>query len=108
VFGDNDQRAGLGGQAKEMRGEQNAIGIRVKKSPAMDADSFYTDSEYDSNIEKIAEDLTRLSVFAWGKTIVFPESGIGTGLALLKSKAPKTFAYLNESLLKKFNIVNTN
>jgi len=31
VFGDNLQRKGLGGQAKEMRGEPNAIGIPTKK-----------------------------------------------------------------------------
>ena len=33
LFGDNLQRVGLGGQAKEMRGEPNAVGIATKKAP---------------------------------------------------------------------------
>ncbi|MEC7290450.1 MAG: hypothetical protein VXW22_10215, partial [Pseudomonadota bacterium] len=33
VFGDNTERVGLGGQAKEMRGEPNARGIATLWSP---------------------------------------------------------------------------
>ncbi len=51
LFGDNDMRVGKGGQAKEMRGEPNAIGIRVKKAPKT-TNAYYTDEEYQSNIEK--------------------------------------------------------
>lgn len=31
VFGDNMVRRGFGGQAREMRGEPNAVGIRCSK-----------------------------------------------------------------------------
>ena len=47
LFGDNDKRKGLGGQAKEMRGESNAIGIRTKKAPFSDNSAYYIDSEFD-------------------------------------------------------------
>jgi hypothetical protein len=33
VFGDNVERRGYGGQAKEMRGEPNAIGVVTKWAP---------------------------------------------------------------------------
>jgi len=94
VFGDNDQRSGFGGQAKEMRGEPNAIGIRVKKRPSLDTGSFYT------------EDLNHLEIISKNKIIVFPSSGIGTGFANLKISAPRTFDYLTSQLKQKFDIHN--
>ena len=33
VFGDNEVRRGYGGQAKEMRGELNTVGVRTKRTP---------------------------------------------------------------------------
>lgn len=56
LFGDNDYRKGLGGQAREMRGEPNAIGIRTKKYPSNQPKSFYTDKEYEHNIKNIDQD----------------------------------------------------
>lgn len=106
VFGDNDARSGLGGQAREMRGEPNAIGVRVKKSPSMAPTSFYRDEEYYTNINKIAEDLLRLHQMSQGKTIIFPEDGIGTGMAMLDQTAPMTFNYLSERLNSVFGIKN--
>ena len=106
VFGDNDQRSGFGGQAKEMRGEPNAVGIRVKKYPSMNSNAFYTDSEYLENIKKIDEDLTTLEKSSYNKTIVFPSNGIGTGMAKLNITAPETFRYLTTMLKEKFGIIN--
>jgi len=108
VFGDNDQRSGFGGQAKEMRGEPNTIGIRVKKLPSMNNKAFYTDDEYNENIKKINEDLSRLKQSSYNKSIIFPENGIGTGMAKLNITAPKTFNYLNTQLKQIFNINNGN
>jgi hypothetical protein len=106
IFGDNDQRSGFGGQAKEMRGEPNAIGIRVKKLPSMNEGSFYTDNEYEENIRKINEDLNHLEKLLHAQTIVFPANGIGTGMAKLNITAPETFNYLTKSLKQRFNIFN--
>jgi hypothetical protein len=33
LFGDNTKRVGIGGQAREMRGEPNAVGIATKNAP---------------------------------------------------------------------------
>ena len=99
LFGDNDVRRGMAGQAKEMRGELNAIGIRVKKFPRMRSEDFYTDKEYKENIRKINSDLAIIDeAINMEKDIVIPKAGIGTGLADLKNKAPKTFAYLQNRL----------
>jgi len=45
IFGDNDERDGMGGQAGEMRGERNAIGIPTKKKPSATDDSYYTNHQ---------------------------------------------------------------
>ena len=108
VFGDNDQRSGFGGQAKEMRGEPNAVGIRVKKYPSMNSEAFYKDFEYKNNIIKINEDISNLEKLAYNKTIVFPSNGIGTGMAKLHITAPETFRYLTTMLKEKFGIINKN
>lgn len=114
VFGDNDTHSGLGGQAKEMRGEQNTIGIPTKKLPDTTPESYYTDSEYEDNKIKInAAVKLIINEIKKGKTIVLPLNGIGTGLAKLKEKAPKTFAFLQstlkalESYVKSFNEVTS-
>ena len=45
VFGDNLLRVGLGGQARECRGEPNAVGIPTKKAPTMEAHAFLSDAD---------------------------------------------------------------
>jgi hypothetical protein len=94
VFGDNDKRAGLGGQAAAMRGEPNAIGVRTKKAPDNKPGSFYSDAEFDANRQKIDEDFSKVVAQARaGKPIVIPEDGLGTGRARL---GPRTLAYINK------------
>lgn len=89
VFGDNLQRKGLGGQAKEMRGEPNAVGIPTKWAPSMDEDAFLVDTdlgiwEYCSQYDRAR----LLAHHANGGIIVWPEDGIGTGLAQLPQRSP--------------------
>jgi DNA polymerase elongation subunit (family B) len=95
VFGDNDERDGFGGQAGQMRGEKNSIGIPTKKKPTMDPDAFYCDSEFEENKKKINYAVTQiLSKIRDGYSVVFPSDGLGTGLAELPKRAPKTYQFL--------------
>lgn len=99
VFGDNEQRKGLGGQAKEMRGEPNAVGIRTKRRPDMEDGAFWTDKTYLDNCRMIDEDMARLyQAVARGDTVIIPGDGIGTGFARLEHGAPRTYAYLRQKL----------
>ncbi len=94
VFGDNDQRTGLGGQARAMRDEKNAIGVRTKKAPNNRKESFYIDAEFEDNKKKIDEDFNEvLKAVRAGKTVVIPSDGLGTGRAQL---GPKTLNYINQ------------
>lgn len=95
VYGDNDIKKGKKGQAI-IRDEPNAIGIPTKKYPSLYNHSFYTDTEIELNKKKIdnAIDLL-LEKSANYDYVVFPKDGLGTGLAKMDTKAPKTFAYLN-------------
>jgi hypothetical protein len=88
VFGDNVLRRGRGGQAAEMRGEPNAIGVVTKWNPVMREASFFRDHDPD-----IAEGVERDLRLIWralkdGRVVYFPTSGIGTGLADLPARAP--------------------
>ncbi len=96
VFGDNVQRIGLGGQAREMRGEPNAVGIPTKRSPHV----YFRDDDYDEAVASMQTAFNRLAnhLLLAGGVIVFPALGIGTGLANLPSQAPKIWNYLNAKL----------
>jgi len=95
LFGDNLKHEGLGGQAKEMRGELNAIGIPTKKSPGTDESAYMTDLELEENKKAIDEAFAKVRD---GVTVVLPEDGVGTGLAKLPEKAPETFKYLQTKM----------
>ena len=98
-FGDNDERVGMGGQAKECRGERNAIGIRTKKTPGEDESAYYTDDEMADNTKKISEDFAAvLDLLLAKKTVVFPTEGFGTGFAELKTRAPRTLKFIETTV----------
>lgn len=106
VFGDNLMRVGMGGQAAEMRGEPNAYGIPTKFAPGNNAEDFFNDLDYENISMQYAEDFGYLeSEIENGKTIVFPEDGLGTGLADLPNKAPEIYTYLQTCMqrLKEFS-----
>ena len=89
VFGDNVLRTGLGGQAKEMRGEPNAVGIITKRFPSNTPDSFLNQGDFLNWFNLTARDRIRLLDHVYlGGNVVWPSDGIGTGLADLKNKAP--------------------
>lgn len=93
AFGDNVERVGLAGQAKEMRGEPNAIGIATKYSPW----AYFNDGDmgHEVQCDIIKRDMKPLfrAVLEY-RTIVIPAAGIGTGLAELSKHAPRTNHFL--------------
>lgn len=102
VFGDNDVKYGKKGQAI-IRDEPNTIGIPTKKIPNYNKTSYYYDLEYEDNIKKINDAFDKLDeIIKSGKYvgIVFPEDGIGTGLAKLNENAPMTLKYIEEKIIK--------
>jgi hypothetical protein len=96
----------MGGQAKECRGERNAIGICTKKTPGVEEDAYYTDDEVERNINQISTDFAPvLGLLEDGKTVVLPTEGFGTGLAELKERAPRTLLFIEtlvETLVRDF------
>lgn len=95
VFGDNMVGVGKGGQAREMRGEPNAVGIPTKLYPSMHAEGFFVDADLPKAMPRIDLAFGRLFVHAaLGGEIVWPADGIGTGLAQLQERAPAIWAYI--------------
>ena len=90
VFGDNLEKRGFGGLARECRGEPNAIGIPTKKAPSMAESAFFSDADYGLWLKatKPAWQRIKQAIFE-GKTVVFPKAGLGTGLAQLLGRAPR-------------------
>ena len=103
VFGDNLAGYGTAGQAC-IRKEPNAFGIPTKRYPSMAAGSFFTDR--DCEREHVLKALRELYTLGKRRTIVFPQNGIGTGMAKMSELSPKLFAEMNEVLLKHFGIRN--
>jgi hypothetical protein len=89
VFGDNIAEQGFGGQAKEMRGEPNAVGVPTKWAPDNDPDSFFRDSDMGWVLPVIIRAFSRIDYhLRCGGEVVIPVDGLGTGLADLPRRAP--------------------
>lgn len=111
VFGDNLERVGMGGQAYEMRGEPNAFGIATKFTPGHSEETdYFSDCEECERI--IDEEFSTLyTALVYGKVhyhgIVLPADGLGTGLAELKTRAPKLLLRINKHLESIKDLVET-
>jgi hypothetical protein len=109
VFGDNLARYGKGGQAAEMRGEPNAVGVVTKKLPKRTPDAYMSDDDLEENVAAMRKDLERVwEALRAGKVVVFPMAGIGTDRAELKDRAPKTNAALQKMLKETRRIAEEN
>jgi hypothetical protein len=99
LFGDNDIRKGLGGQAKEMRGETNAVGISTKKLPARGEEAYKSDTELEKNKKIITNDINK-AIAEWNtgnyNKLIIPQMGVG--LAELPTRAPETYKFLQQEL----------
>lgn len=103
VFGDNLKKYGKGGQAI-IRDEPNAFGIPTKRYPSRDDWAYFSDKA--DEIEAVKNALRQLYKIAQEKTIVFPEDGIGTGLARMEEKSPVAYKLMCDILEEHFRIVN--
>lgn len=101
VFGDNMARQGYGGQAKEMRGEPNAIGIPTKYFPSNQERAFFTDTTIIETyvLNAINDAFKRIEEqLLYKQIVVIPAAGIGTGLAQLPKRAPLVYEYILDKL----------
>lgn len=94
VFGDNVIQHGFGGQAKEMRGEPNAVGIPTKWKPNNERESFFYDFQFPAVKFLIDASFSQLNKHLGD--IIWPEDGIGTGLARLTQTAPLIWRYIEK------------
>ena len=103
VFGDNLIRKGKGGQAI-IRDEPNAFGIATKRLPSMKENAFFSDQ--DDEMQAVAEDLRKLWKLGQTHVIVFPASGIGTGLAQMEKRSFAIWSKICWILKDYFGYVN--
>lgn len=99
VFGDNVARKGFGGQAAEMRGEPNSIGIVTKWIPTMRDEAFFYDHQKERIILLIRSDMEQVNkLISDGKIVVIPSDGLGSGLSRLNQTAPLILSFIEEWL----------
>lgn len=103
VFGDNMKRYGRRGQAI-IRDEPNAYGIATKRYPSMEDWAFFSDK--DDEFDCVLNDLRGLYILSKAHTIVFPVSGIGTGLAEMEKRSPFIWDKMNAILEEHFGYLN--
>ncbi len=101
VFGDNLERRGLGGQAKEMRGEPNAIGIVTKRRRlcVQWRSSRIPNFRWTSSRRQTRAAFVALrQILEIGGTVVFPQTASESGLADLERRAPRIWASLQRAI----------
>lgn len=100
LFGDNLRGVGHAGQAC-IRDLPQAYGIPTKKEPSMSEGSFFTDEEFEQNTTHIVEAMLLLpwqELRQGSKILVLPKHGLGTGLAELAQKAPRTKQFMDNMI----------
>ena len=106
IFGDNDLKKGMKGQAI-IRNCKNSHGIPTKKFPSFANSAYYTDAELEMNKQKIMNAMNSLIDRVRDEKysrIIFPKDGLGTGLSKLDEKAPQTLKFLNDTIFNLFGI----
>lgn len=111
IFWDNTADRLVWAEATEtqavIRGLPNAFGIDTKHFKGKEDASYLTEADLDTFITYLDEAINNLlALQATGKTLVFPEAGIGTWAAKLAEKAPSLLVYINQKLLDTFGFDN--
>lgn len=96
IFGDNLAHVGTGGQACiRYSRAKNAHGIPTKKCPTMSDNCFFSDDEFEENVEYILEAVKKIPLDHYNE-IAIPSNVWGSGLAQMHIKCPKTFSFVKK------------
>jgi hypothetical protein len=95
VFEDTLDRSGISGPTK-VRGEPNACGIPVRKSPGLTCKAVFSDQ--DDEFEAVTEALRQLYRKGRNRTVVFPHVGIGHGPYGLVKHSPRLYSHVCQIL----------
>jgi hypothetical protein len=99
LFSDDCERSHEAGHARELRGEDNAVGIRVKWNRRTDFQSFFRDKDAEEIVMMLEEDFDPVFTHLGNNgDVVIPDSGIGTGIGKLEEKAPRVWLHLCQIL----------
>jgi hypothetical protein len=91
IFGDNAAGFGLRGQAAELRGEPNAIGIPTKWKPGGYPKAYFSDDQSEAWV-LVSRSLVALQRYLQAGVDCFaPTAGVGTGFSHLPEKAPAIY-----------------
>ena len=101
VFEDNMARRGSRGQAREIRGEPNALGIPASWDPKGGQGASFSDADWDKpNVRRaVTSALDQIErAVADGQTVVVASDGVGAGQGKLAQNAPAIARFIDERL----------
>jgi hypothetical protein len=99
VFEDTLDRSSSLGQTM-VRGEPNACGIPVRKSPSLTSKAVFSDQDHE--FEAVTEALRQLYRKGRNRTVVFPHVGIGHGPYGLVKHSPRLYHHACQILKDHF------
>lgn len=96
VFGDNTQGYGNGGQAC-IRDCDNSLGVPTKWAPGGEAEDYFdkTNNFFTEVVGQILPSMVEIEdLLEQGADVVFPQDGLGTGLAELPKRFPEIHKFI--------------
>ena len=97
LFSDNDSRSG----DYIYRGYDNFVGIRTKKDEYFYDSSFWSDVTYETNVEKVNNDVSNIrSIIRDGYILVYSEQLFIHNDYEYRKHSPKTAKYIVDSVSK--------
>lgn len=110
LFGDNVEQRGMGGMARDFRGEPNTHGIPTKWAPTMEEQDFFSDKNYFNVCDAILKQLLRIPFKMSAYSQLFIPVGIGLGLAHMSERAPSAYSFMLAGfhhLRTKYKVIDT-
>lgn len=100
LFGDDCQRRGAGGLARELRGEPNAAGVRTWWGRGHEPSPFFCDADFRAAETMIEADLAPAARHLLrGAILIVPLDGLGANEAALAANAPQIDRWLQARLM---------
>lgn len=98
LYTDNEDQKGGSTLAKELRGEENAVGVRVKRSPTNYKSSFFSEEDVPEAINYIDEDLELVEAHLNdGGVVIIPATRFENDTAL-EENSPEVYQYFQDKL----------
>lgn len=104
LFTENEDQKGGSPLARELRHEDNGVGVRVKRSPSNHKLSFYNDYDFPEACNNIDEDMEKVVDHLNDGGVVIIPAGRFTNDEKLQEFSPDVYEYLIDKIAELGNL----